>query len=126
MKNRKGGLNIEIIVIIIFALTAAIHMKSFTDRLKSNVNTYNENVKYTEQALDTYIAEIEEVGYLSLSIKAKITNDISDKFSLVEIEGSPEKVDTGEDVVIIVKVSDQNIRGGTIRSTTLTKTGKAK
>lgn len=92
----------------------------------SQMNTQKIAFEFTTNQMESYISEVEEAGYMTLSTKALILKDLNGKYATIDVEGTSEKVNKGQQVDLIVKVENMNALGMTLYRKTFIKQGIAK
>lgn len=124
MSNRKGFGTLELIIAL-FLLGAFYYTMTLPVRESSKRIEIGKEI--VEEYADTVIKEVEEEGYISDRLKHEAEEFISDKpFKYISLEGTEEKVESGEDVYLKVEIYNQSSRGGRVESLKTLREGVAK
>ena len=95
------------IFIIILALSITISISnSFTDFIYTR--RYEKPLQMANLVADKYFAQVENDGYMTTETKLGITEELSDEFTEVNIEGTDKKVNKDETVYLQIHVIDKH------------------
>lgn len=121
IKSKKGDAAIcTFILFIVFCVIILI--------LASQSENHMKNIcKETDSLAYTYINQVEKDGYITPEVKADINKKLTEAGAdIVKVDGTFNKVKSGEKVTLSIEEKSTNAFGGIVDSYVSTKTGNAK
>lgn len=95
---------LEFLPYVIF-LIIVIYLMFLVSSWTNNNYITNKELNFAKKVVQNYITTVEKERYISSKTKSSMINILNSKFDKVEIDGTLEPVNEGENVYIILTVS---------------------